>query len=395
MRICYFADGRYIHALRWMKFFAEHGHEMHLISFAPMTAENISRMESIGVKCHGDIRNFHIKRFWKTLVDLKKLRTVLKSEKIDILHCHFLGSNTWYAALSGFHPYIITVMGGDVIGRNWKPDSSWRESILTRLALRKADALTTWSQKLTRSIRPYSSSDTPVEVVHGGIPLERFSPGPKPLFLLKSLNIPDESVIIFSPRLMRPLYNIIEIAEAMGPLVSKMPNIFFVIACPEHIGDTEYLEKLEQTLSENGAFGNSRFVSGISHDEIADYFRLADVTVSIPSTDGTPMTVLESMACGTPTVIGGLHDYDRTYFEHEKTTMMVDVENPASIADAIMRLLNDDQLSAALTHEARRRVVETGGYEFQMGKMEKLYQHVMSLGKRKKKRWGRNLRSSI
>jgi glycosyltransferase involved in cell wall biosynthesis len=100
------------------------------------------------------------------------------------------------------------------------------------------------------------------------------------------------------------------------------------------------------------------------------------VMVSIPSTDGTPMTVLESMACGTPTVIGDLPDYDKEYFEHEKTTRMANVKDPQAVAASVLRLLSDKDMAASIAAEARRRVVETGSYEFQMEKMEKIYKRV-------------------
>jgi glycosyltransferase involved in cell wall biosynthesis len=172
---------------------------------------------------------------------------------------------------------------------------------------------------------------------------------------------------------MRPLSNVIEIARAAHLVSEKVPNAFYVVAFPATAVDTGYAENVEK------AFGgtNVRFVSGIPHDEIADYFRLADVTVSIPDTDGTPMTVLESMACGRPTVIGDLPDYDHEYFEGEKSTLMVDVKDPRAIADAVVRYLTDTELTQRVTAEARRRVVETGGYEFQMEKMEAIYHKVM------------------
>lgn len=378
MRICYFADGRYIHALRWMKFFSLRGHEMHLISFAPMTEENISAMENIGVKCHGAIGNFHLKRFWLTLADLKKLRTILEQEKIDILHCHFLGTNAWYAMLSGFHPYILTIMGADVVGKNWKPSKEFREKRLTPLSLKKADLVTAWSQSLADAVRPFCKLGTSIEVVHGGIDLNRFEPAAKPAYLFERCEIPAGANCIFTPRLLRPLYNTDKLAEAMGIVLARKPNVYLIIACPTHILDASYLEKIEQILKGNSSFENARFIPSIPHDEIADFYRLADVTVSIPDTDGTPMTVLESMACGTPTVIGRLADYDKMYFEDKLTTLMVDQKDPQSIADGVLKYLEDDALTTRIVDEARKRVLETGGYEYQMGKMESLYQQLHS-----------------
>src|SRR5215510_1353497 len=177
MRICFFADGRYIHTLRWMRFFTERGHDAHVISFAPLESKHVEAIEEAGGKFQDVIGGFHLKRFWVTARDLWKLKGVLRRERIDILHCHFLGANTWYATLSNFHPLVITIMGGDVCGKDWKPGSDLREQLLTPLALRRADLITCWSATLTQVARRYCSPEKCVEVIHGGVDLNRFNPG--------------------------------------------------------------------------------------------------------------------------------------------------------------------------------------------------------------------------
>jgi glycosyltransferase involved in cell wall biosynthesis len=359
-----------------MNFFSEHAHDMHLISFAQLSNERREEFQKIGVKYHGTTGNFHLKKFWLTLNDLRFVRSVLRDQKIDILHSHFLGANAWFASLSRFHPYIVTVMGGgDVNGPDWTPDSNIQDKLLTPYALRNADYITSWSKMMADVVRPFSST-TPIEVVHGGIHLEKFHPGERPKQLLDRWQIPHDAKVIFSPRLMRPLSNIVEIARAADIVTAAIPDAYFVVAFPGVEVDPKYSDDVRQVFAGGSAKENVRFVSEIAHDEIADYFRLADVTVSIPDADGTPMTVLESMACGTPTVIGNLKDYDREYFEHEKTTMMVDVKDPESIADAILRLLGDKELADCITTDAQRRVEATGSYEYQMNKMERIYERL-------------------
>jgi hypothetical protein len=46
MRICYLADGRYIHAHRWLRFFSKRGHQMSLLSFAPMEPHHVQAIEN-------------------------------------------------------------------------------------------------------------------------------------------------------------------------------------------------------------------------------------------------------------------------------------------------------------------------------------------------------------
>lgn len=376
MRICYIADGRYIHASRWLRYFSEQGHEMHLVSFAPMTPEHIRAIEDAGGKYLGTIGNFHIKRFWLTAGDLLSLRRLLRRERIDVLHCHFLGSNTWYAALSGFRPLVITVMGGgDVCGPGWQPDGT-RARILTPFALRHADLITSWSRIMADAVRPYVREGTPIEVIHGGVDLKRFHPGPKPNSLREKLNLPPDAKVVFSPRLMRPLSNITQIAAAAGLVVQQVPQAHFVFVAPAEERNESYESEVRTILRDVGAADNSRFVGAIPHDEMADYHRLADVTISIPSTDGTPMTVLESMACGTPVVVSDIPDYDRHYIDPGVTVLAAKHDDATAVAGALQKILQEPEFAARLAAEAKRRVEETGSYEAQMSHMDRLYREL-------------------
>lgn len=376
MRICYIADGRYIHASRWLRYFSEQGHEMHLVSFAPMTPEHIRAIEDAGGKYLGTIGNFHIKRFWLTAGDLLSLRRLLRRERIDVLHCHFLGSNTWYAALSGFRPLVITVMGGgDVCGPGWQPDGT-RARILTPFALRHADLITSWSRIMADAVRPYVREGTPIEVIHGGVDLKRFHPGPKPNSLREKLNLPPDAKVVFSPRLMRPLSNIMQIAAAAGLVVQQVPQAHFVFVAPAEERNESYESEVRTILRDVGAADNSRFVGAIPHDEMADYHRLADVTISIPSTDGTPMTVLESMACGTPVVVSDIPDYDRHYIDPGVTVLAAKHDDATAVAGALQKILQEPEFAARLAAEAKRRVEETGSYEAQMSHMDRLYREL-------------------
>ena len=63
MRICYLADGRYIHTYRWLRFFNLLGHQVSLISFQPMEDGHVAAVEREGGKYLGGLGPFHVKRF--------------------------------------------------------------------------------------------------------------------------------------------------------------------------------------------------------------------------------------------------------------------------------------------------------------------------------------------
>jgi glycosyltransferase involved in cell wall biosynthesis len=378
MRICYLADGRYVHTHRWMRFFAERGHSVHLISFAPLTTDQQTSVAATGAIYHGTHENLHLKRWWLTLRSLRFIKRVLRNEKIDLLHCHFLGANAWYGALSGFHPLVITVMGGDVTGPDWQPARDVRERRLTPLALRRADLITCWSRNLTDVVRRYTRPDVSIEVIHGGVDLERFQPGEKPNYLLERWGLPSDARVIFSPRLMRPLYNLEQIARAAVDVCATDPRAYFLFAYSPVSTDTAYEARVRAVIDEAGISERVKFVGAIPYDEMADHYRLADVVVSVPQTDGTPLSVLEAMACSTPVVVSRIPDYDRDYIEPGATVLDVGTDDATALAQTILTLLCDSDLADRLATEAKQRVDSTGSYYAQMSRMEDLYHSLVS-----------------
>jgi glycosyltransferase involved in cell wall biosynthesis len=377
MRICYLADGRYVHAHRWLRFFSERGHEMSLISFAPLQPQHVAAIESAGARYLGELDAFHLKRGWRTLNQLISLRKLFRRENIDIVHSHFLSANAWYAAVSGFHPTVITIMGGDILGDEWQPRNEIRERWLTPYALRNADLITCWSNKLTNVVKRYSRPGVPVEVVHGGVDTERFCPGPKPTDLRERLRIPPDAKVILSPRLTRPLYNLDKIAMATEHVWASLPNTYFLFAILPQAKDVEYEQRVREILRHDKA-DRVRYLEEIPHEQMVDYYRLADVTISIPSSDGTPMSVLESLACGTPVVVSNIPNYDSDYIEAEETVLVADPDDVSSVASALTRMLEDSTLRQALTTEGRRRVETLGSYQAQMMHMEDLYYSLVN-----------------
>ena len=52
---------------------------------------------------------------WKVLLKFKEIKRLLSQIKPDIFHSHYATSYGITGALCGFHPYIITTLGSDVL----------------------------------------------------------------------------------------------------------------------------------------------------------------------------------------------------------------------------------------------------------------------------------------
>jgi glycosyltransferase involved in cell wall biosynthesis len=85
------------------------------------------------------------------------------------------------------------------------------------------------------------------------------------------------------------------------------------------------------------------------------YYAIATLLALPSHTEGSPNVVLEAMAAGVPiaaTTVGGVPEI----LEHGHTGLLVPARQPAAMAEAIRRLLEDSMLRTQLASAARHQV---------------------------------------
>ncbi|HLG03572.1 MAG TPA: glycosyltransferase, partial [Bacteroidia bacterium] len=114
MRICYLGDAPSIHTQRWCSYFVSLGHEVHLVTFrdAKIAGVEVHFINAGPIKSTGGN--------WRVLLKATKVKRLLEKIKPDILHAHYATSYGAVGARTGFHPYIITPHGTDVLITPWK-----------------------------------------------------------------------------------------------------------------------------------------------------------------------------------------------------------------------------------------------------------------------------------
>jgi glycosyltransferase involved in cell wall biosynthesis len=91
-------------------------------------------------------------------------------------------------------------------------------------------------------------------------------------------------------------------------------------------------------------------------------------------TEGTPIVLLEAMACGAPvvaTAVGGVPDVA------EGVALLVPPEDPRALADAIDRVRADPGLRRRMSADGLRRVAERYGPEGWLDRYEGIYRGVV------------------
>lgn len=362
LTLAFIADPNSTHTRRWLGFFVERGHHVHLL--VPNTATVESGLDGrIAVHVYRAWPRTHIRGLGSAITKVG-LKLLLRRIRPDVLHAHYLSWFGWSAWLSGFHPYVVTVWGSDVfVG----PRESALHRRWGRRTLSGADMVTAVSNDLARGAIELGARPELVRIVQFGVDPDTFSPAP-PTESLRAAYALGGHRVVLSPRGMTPLYRHDVAIEALAGLPEDV-----VLLLVRWQVQPEYMARLEELIRNRGLEGRVRWVPPIPHSEMADHYRLADVVVSLAASDAFSVTALEAMACGVPVVMAEVPSAYEGLGAADPTAI-VPGDDPAAVAEAIRSRLSlapaaREELSARL----RQAAIERGDVNRNLGGMEDAY----------------------
>ena len=286
----------------------------------------------------------------------------------DILHAHYLTVHGWHARLSGFRPFAITLWGNDILVT---PKESLRGRLYARWSLGPAALVTGDSQGLVDAGIAAGARADRSHLVHFGVDTARFSPGPDPAALRSRLGLEGRRVI-FSPRSIDPLYRHDVVLDALARLPADVS-----VVMTRHLADENEVAAMTARAAGLGITDRMVIVPTVAHDEMADFYRLADVVASVPYTDGTPVTLLEALATGRPVVATDLPSVREWLGDLDPGSLVPvgDVPETARALDAVLARGAAERADLAL--RGREQVEERAGQEINMELAESLYRSLL------------------
>jgi glycosyltransferase involved in cell wall biosynthesis len=379
LTICGIGYAQSPHVRTRLQCFAERGHKVYIITetaYSPeipgvtqlVPALDPSVTSSLWFKglwwfCHKFL-GLSFDHVWRPFVFARLLRRC----RPDIVHIHYAYAYySWLAGILGCRPLVVTVMGGDVLFEEQgapTPTGIW----LTLNVFRRSDYITSKAHHLTAVLDRLGGFGSKAERIVWGIPVRRFRRvDAAPLRVRFGLT--PENVVVVSPKILQRLYRVHLIVEAMPRVLAELPNAVLLIM--EYGADVDYRNEIAARIAELGLGDRVRFIGTATHSEMPMFYSLADVLVSVPSSDGLPQSLLESMACGTANIMSKLPRY-REIVEHEVSAYFVD-DAPEDIAAGIIRLLRDPGLRRRITENAFAVVNREGDLDEQARRVERRY----------------------
>ncbi len=258
---------------------------------------------------------------------ISTIRKYIIEHDIDILHCHQY--TPWvYGALAA--AFTKTKVIFTEHGRFYPDSSSWKRRLVNPLLVAMTDKITAISEATKTALSEFEYIPSPkIEVVYNGI--NELSVDRARLEHAKTLfTIPENAFVLGTIARFDPIKNHVMMLDAFALARESNPNLFLII-----VGDGEERSNIETKIDELG-IGAYVKLTGYQQDP-SHYLAMFDVFLLSSLSEGTSMTLLESLSLGIPCIVtdaGG----NSEIIEDKSNGFVVPNNNSVEFAKAIVEL---------------------------------------------------------
>jgi len=287
---------------------------------------------------------------------------ILLDENCEHLHVHFAHIPTdiaMYAAGMSALPFSFTAHANDLFERGW----------LLEQKVRRAEFTVTISEHNRRFLTEKGCPGNKIHVVRCGVDSGAFAAGntrpPHPIPKIGTLGRMVEK---------KGIDDLIRACQML-----KDRNIAFHL---EIAGDGPMQSELQALVSDGDLSQQVHFKGPLAHEQVPEWLQGLDMFILAckkdrnGDMDGIPVVLMEAMLAGVPVIscrISGIPEL----IEDGKSGLLAEPENPVDLADAIARLLSDDNLQ----NDFRTNAMATVQAEFELSKnvavLDKLFREVI------------------
>lgn len=369
MKLFILSDPGSIHTKRWISSLSEKGIEIFLFGVNRCDDDFYSSFKNVKlywVDYTSKMRGTSYKKL-KYLFVLHHLKQKIREFRPDILHAHYASSYGLMGALTGFHPFIISVWGSDVYDF---PKISFLHRALLRFNLSKSDFLLSTSKIMALETQKYTRKN--IEITPFGVDLNLFKKG--------TVSIPDNEFIIGTIKSLHTIYGIDVLIKSFHLVLQNNPQIKLSLKI---IGDGPEEMNLKSLVKELGIENYVTFLGKITNSSLPVYYNQFSVFVSLSNLESFGVVAVEAMACECPVVVSDADGYTEVVQDSE-TGFIVPKKNVSETAGAIQKYIDDRSLRDTFGKNGRKRVEELFDWDRNVEKMIQIYDSVCSPNKNEK-----------
>lgn len=239
---------------------------------------------------------------------------------------------------------------------------SFLSSLCEIYSLKNADRVIATTYALAKAISRESKIPLDkISIIPRGIDIDKFK--------RQSWSRVERNLILFAGRL-EETKGVEYIIKSMKYILREVPDAKLTIA-----GDGQKKEEFKK-LAEEIAPKKVEFLGKVPHDEMSEWYARCNVFVMHSRFEGFGAVTVEAMASARPVVAsrtGGSIDI----VKNNETGILVKFGDVKGIADAIVKILKDEELAKRMGERGRKRVEREYSWEKVIESVEKLYRELL------------------
>jgi glycosyltransferase involved in cell wall biosynthesis len=249
--------------------------------------------------------------------------------RVDLVH--IMANSGWSWHLFAAPAIWIAHLRGVTVILNYRGGEAEkffsRSFFWVNLSMKKVDAIIVPSGFLEQIFKRYELT---CHIVPNIIDLSRFHPAP--------CAYPDLQTAprILVARNLEPIYDNASALRAFALIQQQYPLATLTIA-----GSGPEQSMLQNLAIDLGIHHSVSFTGRVDNQQMPFLYQQADIMLNPSLADNMPISVLEAMASGVVVVstrVGGLP----YLVEHNRTAILVPLQNPQEMAQAVLQLIQDD-----------------------------------------------------
>ncbi len=220
------------------------------------------------------------------------------------------------------------------------------DRVLQRIPFRRAKGISAPSELSKRMFERELGKSFPVKVI----------PNPVAAVSSPELGGPEgrgPQTIFYAGRIA-DVKGIWPLLKAFADVVKKKPDVRLVMAGAAHVSIAS--EEINEFLAERALSGKVEMPGHVARDKIEAYYSMCDVYVAPSYYETFCFSAVEAMLHGKPVVASSETSLEEIV-ENGKTGLLVPPGNSEALAEAILKLLADDELARRMGDAGKKKAI--------------------------------------
>jgi glycosyltransferase involved in cell wall biosynthesis len=294
------------------------------------------------------------------------LYAILKN-KCDLIHAHWaIPTGVIGLAVGALlrKPLVVTIHGSDL--RMAMEKSNLLKDLFLQVC-RRAGHIISVSEPLRREMEQVGIRSEKISMLPMGVDEVFLEVGGKRTRFLEK-----RSVTVMNNRNLLPIYNVSSFVRAIPMVLQEEPAVKFLIA-----GEGAEKENLEMEVENLGIGWAVQFLGRIPHEEMATLLSQADIYVSTSLHDGTSVSLLEAMACGTFPIVTDIAA-NREWIKDGENGFLVPADQDSFLAKMILQAIRSQPLLNDSCQKNLSIVKERAHWSVHIGGVKEIYARILS-----------------